>query len=59
MGTDRGRTIDGKKYSPQQIPHDESEQMPRAIWLRGLPRQLLQFPHTSMMPRYQQDVGCR
>ena len=25
MGTDNGRTIDGKKYSPQQIPHDSSK----------------------------------
>ena len=52
MGTDRGRTIDGKKYSPQQISAmilQKLKVMQRAIWVRKLPRQLLQFPHTSMM----------
>ena len=53
MGTDRGRTIDGKKYSPQQISAmilQKLKQMQRVIWVRRLPRQLSQFLHTSMMP---------
>ena len=37
MGTDRGRTIDGKKYSPQQIS------------VKRLQRQLSLFLHISMM----------
>ena len=51
MGTDRGRTIDEKKYSPQQISAmilQKLRQMQKAIWARKLRKQLLRFRLTSM-----------
>ena len=53
MGTDRGRTIDGKKYSPQQISAMILQKLKadaESYLGEKVTEQLSQFPHTSMMP---------
>ena len=51
MGTDHGRTIDGKKYSPQQISAMILQKLKadaESYLGERLPKQLLLFLHTSM-----------
>ena len=59
MGSDYKVDIDGKKYSPQEISamilSEAEEQMPRAISVSRLQKQLSQFLHTSQMHRDRQQ----